>query len=85
MSAEKVVRHGTHEGYVSDGCRCPDCREAKRVYMQEYRIRKRSGTYVFRNRIGADDWSAIDALTERVGDDFPALSVTVRAMAVMSA
>ena len=83
--SERVIRHGTNEGYVSDRCRCADCREAKRAYMAEYRARKRSGTFVFRNRIGAEDWSAVDHLASRVGADFPSVSMTVRALGVMSA
>lgn len=34
-------KHGTLNGYSNYRCRCTDCREAQRLYMQDYRARKR--------------------------------------------
>ncbi|GHJ59158.1 hypothetical protein NOK12_16760 [Nocardioides sp. OK12] len=31
--------HGTHSAYVQ-GCRCDDCKTARREYMRDYRARK---------------------------------------------
>jgi hypothetical protein len=31
--------HGTHNGYINHGCRCPQCREARATYMRERRAR----------------------------------------------
>ena len=36
----RPVQHGTHNAYAS-GCRCDDCRNAQRLYMNEYSARKR--------------------------------------------
>lgn len=38
MSAWK---HGTLNGYSNYRCRCAECRDAQRLYMQDYRARKR--------------------------------------------
>lgn len=37
-----AAKHGTRRAYVA-GCRCDDCKEANRVYQQEYQARRRSG------------------------------------------
>jgi hypothetical protein len=36
------VVHGTWAAYVTDGCRCEECRAFKSAYMKEYRLRQRS-------------------------------------------
>jgi hypothetical protein len=37
------VVHGTMDGYNNHACRCPDCREAWRVYRKEWRERRKGG------------------------------------------
>jgi len=37
------VAHGTWAAYVTDGCRCEECRALKSAYMKQYRSRRRSG------------------------------------------
>ncbi len=36
------VIHGTWAAYVTDKCRCEQCRALKSAYMKEYRARQRS-------------------------------------------
>ena len=33
------MTHGTLSGYTNQGCRCEECREARRIYGQEYYYR----------------------------------------------
>lgn len=38
------VPHGTNTGYTSYQCRCDECKNARKVYMNEYRVRRREQT-----------------------------------------
>lgn len=58
----RETRHGTPTGYTTDKCRCPDCREAQRVYHQEWRARRRE--------VIRDD-EARELLRELLNDVFP--------------
>lgn len=37
MQVDKPINHGTIYAYTGRGCRCPECREASRVYSLKYR------------------------------------------------
>lgn len=34
------MKHGSPSGYNHHGCRCDKCKEARRVYQRDYRVRK---------------------------------------------
>ena len=36
------VAHGTWAAYVTDKCRCEECRALKSTYMKQYRARQRA-------------------------------------------
>ena len=37
----KPPRHGVNGGSTNYGCHCPACREAHRVYTQQWRLRRK--------------------------------------------
>jgi hypothetical protein len=46
------VAHGTWAGYVTDKCRCEQCRALKSAYMQQYRARLKAAKT--RPEVGAE-------------------------------
>lgn len=37
MQVDRSISHGTLYGYAGQGCRCAECKEASRLYGQQYR------------------------------------------------
>lgn len=51
-------QHGTHSRYVQ-GCRCDECREAKRAYMAQWRKKKKTRALPSVGQVIVDVWNDV--------------------------
>ena len=63
------VGEGTYSRYTA-GCRCEECREANRVYMRDYKARRKAaggrGSAVVRTACGDQSRRTIRSLSDRL-------------------
>jgi len=59
MPTDQPIRHGRASSYTKRGCHCPECTEAQRAAVADYRARRRAagGQRLGRNgRKKAGEW-----------------------------